>query len=364
MLRTPAIMSPVDRVEEVEELLTTGATELYCGVVTEEWVDRYSIAASNRRVEVAANFKSFTDLAACIDIARSFDTPVFLTMNEHYYTAAQYPMLMGHIRRAVEAGIAALIVSDPALMLVLSESDIDVPIHVSTGGAVLNSRAAKFYRELGASRVTLDRQLTLSEMRDLVADIPRLQTAVFVLNSRCANIDGLCTFDHSPFRCPDPSKFLGEDVIKACDPHAFSRDIIATGACMLPYQVDVLDPPFNSLEVRDKGGECERAMIAKQLYWNRHHIDDIPCAACALYDMVRMGIDSLKIVGRGNPTNRKTGDIGFIKMLLELLRDEKMSRGQYVEHARNLYEYNYRRACKREYCYYPQVESGSKVKTG
>ncbi len=362
MLRIPAIMSPVDRVDEVEELIITGATELYCGVVTKEWVDRYSIAASNRRVEIAANFKSFEDLARCVDIARPLDVPVFLTLNEHYYTWEQYPMLLDHIARAVDSGISALIVSDPALMLVLKDRNIDIPVHVSTGGAVLNSLAADFYRDLGASRVTLDRQLTIAEMADIMRGIRDMEMAIFILNSRCANIDGLCTFDHTPFKCPEPEKFLGKERMEGFDSHAFSKDIVATGACMLPYRVEFSGgvPALEGLS-REEAEKARDSILDKQLYWDRHHIDDVPCGACALYDLSRMGITAVKIVGRGNPTSRKVGDVGFIRMLLKLLEDGSISRGEYMAHASALYGYNYRRRCKQAYCYYPGVSALKKV---
>lgn len=360
----PRIMAPLDRVDEAEELIVTGAGELYCGVVSKEWVDRYSIAASNRRVEVAANLKSFEDLRRCADIAHSFDVPVFLTLNEHYYTWDQYPLLMEHVSRASDAGADALIVADPALMAVLEEEDVGIPIHVSTGGAVLNSLAAEFYRELGAARVTLDRQLTLDEMGGIVEKVPDLETAVFILNSRCANIDGLCTFDHSPFRCPDPERLLGKERMEGFGSHAFSKDIVATGACMLPYRVDFHGgvPAMEGMD-REEAERRRAAALLKQLYWDRHHIDDIPCGACALYELSRMGVTSVKIVGRGNPTARKVGDVGFIRMLLALLEDEDISAEEYKGHARTLYQYNYRRGCKRAYCYYPEAAAMERVES-
>lgn len=339
-------------------VVDAGADELYCGVVEGEWASRYTMAAANRRVEVAANLKSFEELERCADIAHSLDVPVSLTLNEHYYVREQHPILLEHIKRGGDAGVDSLIVSDPALMLVLGEEEVRIPVHVSTGGAVLNSLAARFYQDLGASRVTLDRQLTIAEMADIVEGIEGMETAAFILNSRCANIDGLCTFDHTPFRCPEPEKFLGKEGITGFDSHAFSKDIVATGACMLPYQVEFMGaaPAFEGMR-HDEAEKKRVCILEKQLYWDRHHIDDIPCGACALYDMSLMGVTAVKIVGRGNPTRRKLGDVGFIRMLLQLLEYGNISQEEYITYASSLYEYNYHRKCEPAFCYYPEVSA-------
>ena len=350
-------MAPIDKVDEVEEVIQAGAEELYCGVLWEEWLKRYTIAAINRRVELAANLKSFGELKKCRDIAHSHGVPLCLTINEHYYTQEQYPFLLQYIQKAVDAGVDSFLVSDLALLLTLKEKRIDIPIHISTGGTTFNSETAKFYQNLGATRVTLPRHLTIGEIEHIIKEVPDLETTAFVLNSRCANVDGLCTFDHTPFKCPEPEKLLGKERVKAFSPHALSRDVLATGACMLPYTV-----AFVPSESAKRASEGERkAALLRQQVWDRFHIDQSPCGACALYEFKQMGITAVKIVGRGNPTKRKIGDIRFIRTLLSLLEKKGISKGEYREKARALYRYNYRRPCRTIMCYYPEVMPEEKV---
>ena len=63
------LLSPLSRVDEVEDLISAGADEFYCGVLPEEWNGKYTVSASiNRRQEdnsilgTSPHFKCFEDL--------------------------------------------------------------------------------------------------------------------------------------------------------------------------------------------------------------------------------------------------------------------------------------------------------------
>ncbi|MGO9145390.1 MAG: U32 family peptidase [Desulfomonilia bacterium] len=346
------IMAPFNTPKEIGDLIECGATELYTGLNDEDWISKYPIAGINRRVELKSNLNSFVELKKAVSIAHSYKTKIELTLNEHYYTRAQYPLLLDYVKKVMDTGVDALIVSDISLILVLKEHNLDIPLHLSTGGAVFNSEAAQFFGKLGISRITIPRHVSLQEMASLVEKIPMLETAVFILNSRCANIDGLCTFDHMPYKCPAPAKFLGPETIKQYPEHVFSKDIIATGACMLPYLIEFQQVP--SAFASDFLVETLAAALKRQRLWDKNHIDNIPCGACSMHDLHTMGITAVKIVGRGYVDKRKIGDIKFITMLLDLL-DSGIPRDEYMRVARNLYMANYNRPCRSINCYYPEV---------
>ena len=95
-------------------LLANGAEELYCGLVPEEWVARYSGAIwLNRRSPAGGNLRSFSDLARIVGQAHGCSVPVFVTLNAQSYTASQLPLVLDLARRYVEeAGVDGLIVPD------------------------------------------------------------------------------------------------------------------------------------------------------------------------------------------------------------------------------------------------------------
>jgi hypothetical protein len=100
--------------------------------------------------------------------------------------------------------------------------------------------------------------------------------------------------------------------------------------------------------------ETER-LVARQRIWEKVHVDDYPCGACALYELKSVGVTSVKIVGRGNPTERKLRDLHFLRGLLDLLEKERPTCRAYREAARKCYRETYKRPCRAYMCYYPSV---------
>jgi len=271
-------------------------------------------------------YKIIKELKKAVDRSQAYNVPLFFTVNEHYYIEEQLPLVKDYIQKAVDAGVRGLIISDYGLMAALPELSAQVDIHISTGGTVFNWRTASFYREMGASRITFPRHLTLKEIKEIVKHQSGLETTAFIFNSRCINVDGFCTFQHG----------LADQSFK----------LLYENACMLPYDISVAT-----------GDEIEEEQISwrRQHIWQTVHVDDYPCGACALHELNEMAITSVKIVGRGNPTARKITDVVFIRSLLDFLESEKPTRERFYGVARELYQKTYNRPCRVFMCYFPEV---------
>ncbi len=326
------ILSPLDNVNEVEKLAEAGAGEFYCGLLEQEWHDRYPVISINRRPAGKGHFRKFSELAEAVKTAHSLDIKVFFTLNEHYYINGQYSFLMRYVEEALTAGVDAFIVADYGLMVYLREKKYKAPIHVSTGSTVFNWRSVKFFKELGVEKITFPRHLTIEEIREIVSKMPRVDTTVFIMNSRCINVDGFCTFQHG---------LAGREIFP-----------MFRNACMLPFHTTAY---CNSQEEEEMQNRKESSMTARQNIWENVHVDDYPCGACALYEFREMGISSIKIVGRGNPLNRKTADVLFLVKLLRFLDEKKPAKKSFRAEAQNLYQQTYKRACRLHMCYYPSV---------
>jgi len=322
------ILSPVDNLEEIDPLIKAGANEFYCGLLTVEWHNQYIAGSINRRPGGRANFTTFAELGRCVNIAHSHDIPVFLTLNEHYYIPQQYPFIWYYIDRVLAIGVDGLLVADLALLIQLHQKKINTKIMISTGGNTFNSETVRFYQELGASRIIFPRHLTIAEITGIITGTANIEYEVFILNSRCPNVDGLCTFHHG---LADPS-----------------IEPLFDNACILPYDITVGTAG---------DGEVNPAAWQRQHIWQTVHVDDHPCGACAVYEFSQIGITSLKIVGRGNSTARKLADITFIKSLLDFL-DTKPVKQEFRKMAQHLYRNIYHRPCRVHMCYYPEVLVG------
>ncbi len=336
------LLSPLSRVDEVEDLISAGADEFYCGVLPEEWNHKYTVSASiNRRQEdnsilgTSPHFKCFEDLKKSTARAHSRNTPVMLTLNEHYYSRDQYDYLLWYVEEALKAEVDALIVGDVGLMVMLKERNISIPLHISTAGTAFNSETVRFYQELGASRVILPRHLTIEEIESLANDVPDLELEVFILNSRCANVDGFCTFQHGL-----ADLFSDEETKKSY-----------FNACMLPYNVAVYGDGETVIDQETK----EQIPWERQLIWSALHIDDRPCGACALHEFQQIGLYGVKIVGRQNTKEKKIKDLTFLRTLLTFLSEKHPDKETFRKFSRNLYQQTYQWPCLVFKCYYPSV---------
>jgi len=319
------ILSPLDKIEEVDRLAKAGAHEFYCGVAADDWP--YRTVSVNRRHEKAASFNGFVELAEAVERAHAHGIPLFLTLNEHYFSAVDLAAVLRYTKRARDLGVDGFIVSDLSLMLALRGEGVE--LHVSTGGTTFNRESARFYQELGVKRIVLPRHLTLKEMRGIVTAVPEIKMETFILNSKCPYIDGFCTFHH------------GLDAV--VDQH--EKKSYRNG-CMLPYRISSDRQPGD-------------AAWEKQHIWAIAHMDENPCGACALIDLQEMGIASLKIVGRGNTLTRKVKDVEFLTAALDFLK-QAPARGAFVEQTRTLYRATYGWPCRIYMCYYPDVEDGKR----
>ena len=88
-------------------------------------------------------------------------------------------------------GADAVIVSDMGLLKIAREFP-RLDVHISTQAGVTNSEAARFFRDLGAKRIVLARELSLGEVAQIHADVPDVELECFVHGAMCVSMSGRC----------------------------------------------------------------------------------------------------------------------------------------------------------------------------
>lgn len=312
------IVSPVDNLAEALPLLVAGADELYGGYVPPGWNERFSTLASiNQRTFAGAQLESAQELATIVALCRERGKRFSLTLNAPYYTDAQLPMILEVVEQAVAAGVDGIILADPGMLRILKRRYPEVEYHASTLAHLMNSSSIAFYRQFGISRAILPRHLSIAEMEAIVLASPGVACDAFLLVGKCPNTEGLCTFHHS-----SPDKIW---------------------PCEIPYQIEALNPPPTAL--------LQDAM-ARQGSWSqsdRRH----GCGLCAIPDLGRIGIDGLKLVGRGAPAARKIAHVRLVRQMLELAKEEQ-DFTLYRQKAIAAHQRNFGADCSRNVCYYPE----------
>jgi len=359
------ILSPLTRIEETKPLIDAGADEFYCGVFSKEWEKRFTNLTGPNRFETKfANFRNFDDLKKAIEIADSNNVPVFLAMNM-LYSENLYPLVLKEIDKGIKAGIKAIIIADFTLLLKLQKRNSNIDIHISTGGTAFNSETIKFYKELGASRIVLPRHLTIEEIKNITKKT-KIELETFILNGKCMNIDGFCTFHHhiNEFTRPKLNNLLQRiesndflmSTIRKTNPLILKKlrepNIVGSlTACWLNYDVMA-----NNLKIKDPIERKKKEKIAEkrfEIIFNK--LAHKACGACTLYDFNKIKIKSVKIIGRHDPIEKKKKDVLFLGHLKDVLTKKNLSRSEFIAYTKKYFYKMYKTPCTILRCYSPQT---------
>ena len=130
---------------------------------------------------------TMTDVARVCEHAHRFGARVFLTVNTIIYDN-ELDRVHRLMLDAQEAGVDAFIVQDLALT---GWDDIKVPLHASTQCAIRDSAKALFYKSLGFSRLVLERESSLEDIRK-IKEASGCELEYFVHGALCVCYSGQC----------------------------------------------------------------------------------------------------------------------------------------------------------------------------
>ncbi len=180
-VRAPELLAPAGGPEAGYAALHYGADAIYLGL------PRFSARGD------ASNF-SMEDLVDITALAHSLNPRrrVYIALNT-LVLQRETDALVDDLAAVAEAGADAAIVQDVGVLSIVRRHFPELRLHASTQMAVHNRPGAEMARELGCSRVTLARELTLDELVGIAA-VPDLETEVFIHGALCYSYSGLCLF--------------------------------------------------------------------------------------------------------------------------------------------------------------------------
>lgn len=117
----------------------------------------------------------------------------FVTLNIYPFSD-EYDKLLNIAGKLEEMKADALIVADIGLIFELKKAGIKTPIHISTQANTTSSQAVLAYRQLGATRVNLARELSLEQIKQIYKDTLQsgVELEVFVHGAVCFSYSGRC----------------------------------------------------------------------------------------------------------------------------------------------------------------------------
>ena len=137
----------------------------------------------------SANF-SLADMQAARRLTRENGVRMYVAVNI-YSRDSEAQAIADYLASLEAVEPNALIIADPAIFMQARRLLPHVPIHVSTQANTTNTGTARFWRDLGATRVNGARELTLEELRKMSAE-SGIEVEAFVHGAMCIAYSGRC----------------------------------------------------------------------------------------------------------------------------------------------------------------------------
>ena len=130
------------------------------------------------------------DIRQLCEYAHKFGARIFVTLNTILYDN-ELEDAWEHMLAVQEAGADALIVQDLAVVALAKERGYGLPLHASTQCAIQTPEQAIFLESLGFSRLILERELSLDQIRAIRKAVT-CELEFFVHGALCVCYSGQC----------------------------------------------------------------------------------------------------------------------------------------------------------------------------
>lgn len=138
----------------------------------------------------AENFER-DGLEKAVKYSHSLGKKLYVTANI-FAKNSDLPQMEDYFAFLESIGADAAIVSDSGAVYAAKKSAKNLQLHISTQANLTNKYAVKFWREQGASRAILARELSLDEIAEIHAYVPDIELEAFVHGAMCISYSGRC----------------------------------------------------------------------------------------------------------------------------------------------------------------------------
>ena len=171
------LLSPAGGMKELKAAVQSGADAVYLG------------AASFSARAGAGNF-DYDTLCDAVKYCRSYGVKVHCALNT-LIKESELPAAIETAKEVYRCGVHALIVQDIGLAAHIHRLLPDIELHASTQMTVTSLEGVRYLEEHGFSRVVLARELSMSEIEEIVKGA-KAEIEVFVHGAICMSYSGQC----------------------------------------------------------------------------------------------------------------------------------------------------------------------------
>ena len=173
------VLSPAGNMEKLKTAVLYGANAVY-------------FAGKSFGLRAFAGNFSREEILEAVKYCHENNVKAYVTVNIVAHNK-DFDALPEYLVFLQNAGVDAVIVSDIGIAKLVKEVAPKLDLHISTQANVTNKFSAKAYAEMGASRIVLARELTLTEIKEIRDYLPKnVELEAFVHGAMCISYSGRC----------------------------------------------------------------------------------------------------------------------------------------------------------------------------
>lgn len=171
------LLAPAGDFEKLQVAFNYGADAVYVGL---------------KNLSLRANAKNFNydQLKESIEYTHNINKRIYVALNI-YFTPEECNSIIESLNILNELRPDGIIISDLGLLYLIKKYNIKIPIHISTQANTTNQYASMFYKDLGASRIILARELSLDQIKIIKNNVD-IEIEAFVHGAMCVSYSGRC----------------------------------------------------------------------------------------------------------------------------------------------------------------------------
>lgn len=308
-MRKVELLMPAGNMEKLEYAVRYGADAVYLGVVD------FSLRAMRK-----GNIITLENLAQAVELAHKLGAKAYVTLNIFAFNK-DIKHLEECIDKFAEAKPDAVIVSDFGIFNLVKKRMPNVDIHVSTQTNTLNYESVKFWKDLGASRVILARELAIKDIAEIRKQVPDIELECFVQGAQCVSFSGRCLLsdyftngerDANHGNCSQSCRWSYK-LVEETRPGEYyeinqdergSHILSPKDLCLVEYLPQLIEAGVDSLKVEGRTKSLYYVSAVAKTY--RAAIDE--CMSNPSADLHKYFIELQKVGNRGYTTGFALGE--------------------------------------------------------
>lgn len=236
---------------------------------------------------------SLEDVIEGVEFCHAHGRRAYLTLNLFSHNK-DIPKLDEYIDTVRKVSPDGLIIADPGVFQYVRERAPDLPLHVSTQSNICSWLSVKFWQEQGAELCVLAREVSFPELKEIREKCPDIQLEAFVHGAMCMTYSGRCLLSNfmsergaNQGNCANSCRWNYKFRMRLKDGTVQDLNITDENMDMFEFLLEEGCRPGELMPI-EEDGRGSYILNSRDL-----------CIMPKLNEYLEIGVDSLKVEGRG-----------------------------------------------------------------